>query len=196
MGKQVRFYGHDSPGNHMTFASGTHSIEPENGTLTVKVYKEGMAAKMGHDLTFEASDWSGKITVDTDDPSASSVQVTIDPSSLEIVNAEGGAKPLSDKDRADIAKNITKTLGNSDISFESTEVSGTAPRISLKGNLTISGTARPVTLDLTVGDDGHAAGRTTIVQSQYGIKPYSAMMGALKVKDSVDVEFDVTLPTS
>ncbi|MDQ1400221.1 MAG: hypothetical protein QOK20_2153, partial [Acidimicrobiaceae bacterium] len=28
MGKQVRFYGHDSQGNHMTFASGTHSIEP------------------------------------------------------------------------------------------------------------------------------------------------------------------------
>jgi polyisoprenoid-binding protein YceI len=180
----------------MTFASGTHSIEPDNGTLTVKVYKEGMAAKMGHDLTFEASDWSGKVTVDAENLSAASVQVTIDPSSLEIVNAEGGAKPLSDKDRGDIAKNITKTLGSSEITFESTEVSGTPPRLSVKGNLTISGRAKPVTLDLTVGDDGHASGQTTIVQSQFGIKPFSAMMGALKVKDSVTVEFDVTLPTA
>jgi polyisoprenoid-binding protein YceI len=180
----------------MTIASGTHSIEPENGKLIVKVYKEGMAAKMGHDLTFEASDWSGKITVDENDPSASAVQVTIDASSLEIIDAKGGAKPLSDKDRSDIAKNITKTLGNSAITFESTGVSGTAPRVSLKGNLTISGTTKPVNLDLVIGDDGSVSGNTTIVQTQFAIKPFSAMMGALKVKDSVDVEFVVTLPTA
>ncbi len=180
----------------MTVTSGTHSLEPDNGKLIVKVYKEGMAAKMGHDLTFQASDWSGKVTVDQDNPSASSVQVTIDPSSLSIIDAKGGAKPLSDKDRTDITKNISKTLGNSDITFDSSEVSGTPPRLALKGNLTISGTAKPVTLDLTVGDDGHVSGKTTIVQTQFGIKPFSAMMGALKVKDSVDIEFDVTLPTA
>jgi hypothetical protein len=34
----------------------------------------------------------------------------------------------------------------------------------------------------------------TIVQSQFGIKPFSAMMGALKVKDEVEVNLDVALP--
>ncbi len=180
----------------MTVASGSHNIGPSDGKLIVKVYKEGMAAKMGHDLTMQASDWSGKLDINADDPSASSVHLTIDPSSLEITDAKGGAKPLSDKDRADIAKNITKTLGNSDITFESTSVSGTPPRIQLKGDLTISGNTKPVNLDLTVGDDGRVSGKTTIVQTQFGIKPFSAMMGALKVKDSVDVEFDGTLPTA
>jgi polyisoprenoid-binding protein YceI len=180
----------------MAITSGTHSIGADSGTLTVKVYKDGMAAKMGHDLTLQASDWSGKITVDEDNPADSSVQVTIDPSSLEITEAKGGAKPLSDKDRADIAKNITKTLGNSDISFESTAVSGTAPNVSVSGNLTISGSSKPVSLNLTVGDDGAVSGKTSIIQTQFGIKPFSAMMGALKVKDSVDIEFDVKLPTA
>ena len=180
----------------MTVASGTHKIGPSDGKLIVKVYKEGMAAKMGHDLTMEASDWSGNIDLNPDDPSASSVQVTIDPSSLEITDAKGGAKPLSDKDRADIAKNITKTLGNSAITFESEAVSGSPPNVTVKGDLTISGHSKPVSLNLTVGDDGKATGKTTIVQTQFGIKPFSAMMGALKVKDSVDVEFDVNLPTA
>jgi hypothetical protein len=35
----------------------------------------------------------------------------------------------------------------------------------------------------------------SIRQSDFGIKPFSAMLGALKVADAVDVEVDVKLPT-
>ncbi len=35
----------------------------------------------------------------------------------------------------------------------------------------------------------------TVVQSEFGIKPYSAMLGALKVKDEVEIDLDVILPT-
>ena len=34
-----------------------------------------------------------------------------------------------------------------------------------------------------------------IVQSSFGVKPFSAMMGALKVKDEVEVDLDVRLPS-
>ena len=34
----------------------------------------------------------------------------------------------------------------------------------------------------------------TIVQTNHGIKPYSAMFGTLKVKDVVEIEVDVRLP--
>lgn len=178
----------------MTVAKGNHNIGPNDGKLVVKVYKEGVAAKMGHDLTFEARNWSGNVTVDPDDPSASSVQVTIDPSSLEITDAHGGAKALSDKDRADIAKNTTKILGRSDITFESTDVSGNPPRVSLRGNLSVAGNSRPATLDVSVDDSGTASGRTTLSHKELGIKPYSAPLGVLKVKDNVDIEFTVNLP--
>ena len=184
----------------MTIQKGNHNIGPQDGKLTVKVYKDGMAAKMGHDLVLEATKWSGNVTVDPENPSASSVQVTIDARSLEIIEATGGAKPLGDKDRKDIAKNIDEkilqTSSHPDITFDSTDVSGDAPRISLKGCLTLVVKSVPVTLDLTVNDNGQVSGRFTIVQSQFGIKPFSAMMGALKVKDAVNVEFDVTLPTA
>jgi polyisoprenoid-binding protein YceI len=66
------------------------------------------------------------------------------------------------------------------------------------GNLSIGGQSRQVTLDLTIepgGDSAQLKGRVPIVQSNFGIKPFSAMMGALKVKDEVEVDLEVQLPT-
>lgn len=180
----------------MTVAKGTHNIGPQDGKVLVNVYKDGVAAKMGHDLTLEASSWSGKADINPDDPSSSSVSVNIDAGSLEVIEGKGGAKPLSESDKKDIKKNIEKSLGRGDISFESTGVSGTAPRISVKGDLTISGQSKPVTLDLNVDDSGHATGKVSFAQTQFGIKPFSAMLGALKVKDGVDVSLDIQLPTA
>jgi len=180
----------------MTIAKGTHNIGPQDGKVLVNVYKDGVAAKMGHDLTLQASSWSGKADINPDDPSSSTVSVTIDAGSLEVIEGKGGAKPLSESDKKDIKKNIEKTLGRGDISFESTGVSGSAPRISVKGDLTIGGQSRPVTLDLTVDDSGKAQGKVSFAQTQFGIKPFSAMLGALKVKDSVDVSIDLQLPTA
>jgi polyisoprenoid-binding protein YceI len=34
---------------------------------------------------------------------------------------------------------------------------------------------------------------TTIRQTEYGIKPYSAFLGSLKVADAVEVEIDIDL---
>lgn len=177
--------------------SGTHQIGPENGSLTVSTYVGGMGSKMGHDLVLEASSWSGKVEVD-DNALASTAQVTVDARSLQVIKATGGLKPLSDKDKADIASNQAKTLQSDkfpDITFESKSVSGAAPSLSLVGDLTIHGTTRPATLAVTVADDGQVTAATTIVQSDFGIKPYSKM-GALKVKDPVDFQVTFTLPTA
>jgi polyisoprenoid-binding protein YceI len=180
----------------MTIAQGTHDIGPQDGKLLVNVYKDGVAAKMGHDLTLEATSWNGKADINTDDPGSSSVQVSIDAGSLEVLEGKGGAKPLSDSDKKDIKKNINdKCLNTSrygQITFESTAVSGS----SLKGDLTINGQSRPVTLDLLVDDNGHVKATTSFQQSQFGIKPFSAMLGALKVKDNVDITIDLQLPTA
>ncbi|HEX3540688.1 MAG TPA: YceI family protein [Acidimicrobiales bacterium] len=180
----------------MTIAKGTHNIGPQDGKVLVNVYKDGVAAKMGHDLTLGASSWSGKADINPDDPSACSVQITIPIDSLEVLEGKGGAKALSQSDRADIKKNISKTLGRGDIAFESTGVSGSAPNISLQGNLSVGGKSGPVTMNLTVNDNGSVTGTTSFNQSHLGIKPFSAMLGALKVKDGVDVSVDLQLPTA
>ena len=185
----------------MTIKSGSHSIGPENGKLTVSTYVGGMGAKAGHDLVLEATRWSGTLNVDAANPSATSVDVTVDPRSLEIIQASGGVKPLSDKDRSEIASNSDKTLNTGkhpEIRFRSTAVSGNAPRLTLKGELTIAGNTRPVDLEVNVQDgpgDTRITGKTTVVQTEFGMKPYSKL-GVLKIKDPVDLGIELTLPSA
>jgi len=185
----------------MTVKSGTHSIGPENGRLTVNTYVGGMGAKMGHDLVLEATRWNGSVNVDADNPVASSVQVNVDASSLEVAQATGGLKPLSEKDKGDIAQNQAKTLQygkHPQITFQSTGVTGSAPNLTVQGNLTITGNTQPITLQVTVEDAGgetRLTGRTQLTHSAFGVKPYSKM-GALKVKDEVDLQFVVNLPAA
>jgi hypothetical protein len=41
--------------------------------------------------------------------------------------------------------------------------------------------------------DGRVIGGASVVQSRWGIRPYSAFFGALKLSDEVKVDFDVAL---
>ena len=161
-------------------------------------YKDGMGAKLAHDLVLRATRWSGTLNVDGD-PSGCSAEVTVDPRGIEIVEARGGVKSLSDKDRRDIDKNINdkvlETNKHSELKFETTSVSGSEPNLKAAGNMTIKGTTRPVNLDLTV-DGTTVTAKTTISQKDFGIKPFSAMMGAIKLRDDVDFELTVNLPSA
>lgn len=183
----------------MTIKSGSHSIGPENGRITFNTYVGGMGSKLGHDLVLEATSWRGTANIDAGNPSATRIDVTIDARAFNILQATGGVKPLSGGDREEIAKNSDKTLNTGkhpEITFRSTGVQGSAPNLKLQGNLTISGQSRPVTLDVSVQDgpgQTKFTGRTTITQTAFGVKPYSKL-GALKVKDDIDVQVELTLP--
>ena len=166
----------------MSIPEGSHTIGPSNGSLKVKTGKEGAAAKMGHNLTLEVKSWEA--TVEGGD--SPSIKLTADPSSIECVSGEGGAKPLGDKDKKDIKKTIdNKVLGSQEISFTSSEVSDS----QAKGDLSIAGSSSQVSVPLNVSGD-KISGSIDLNQKDFGIKPFSTMMGALKVTDKVTVEFE------
>ena len=180
----------------MNVKPGTYNLGPSDGTVRVKTGRQGLASKVGHDLTLEAANWTATLTVDGD-PSRSEVKATIEPRSLEVKAATGGAKPLSDKDKKDIKKNISGLLGNDSIAFRSKSVEADdGSTVKVAGDLSIAGQSRPVTLNLTTTPDGRLTGKMAVVQSQFGIKPFSAMMGALKVKDEVEIDLEVALPVT
>ncbi|MDQ6725078.1 MAG: YceI family protein [Actinomycetota bacterium] len=158
-----------------------------------------MGAKLAHDLVLTANQWSGTLNVDADNPAASSATLSIDARSIDIVEASGGMKGLSDKDRKDIGKNIDEKVLQTGkyptLTFESTSVSGSEPNFNVAGNMTITGTTRPVNVALAVsGTDVTAT--TAISQKDFGIKPFSAMLGAIKLRDDVEFELHVTLPSA
>jgi polyisoprenoid-binding protein YceI len=176
----------------MPIQEGTHKIGPENGTLTIKTGREGAAAKAGHDLTLEATSWEGTLELG-DNPS---VKLTIDPASIEVREGQGGAKPLDEGDKDDIKKSMTKDiLGSHQISFESSDVQVDNGSMKVSGNLSVAGSSDSIDVPLTVGDDGTVQCSVKLSQSQFGIKQFKALMGALKVKDTVEVQIEAKLPT-
>jgi polyisoprenoid-binding protein YceI len=172
------------------------TLGPGDGSIKVRTRREGLAQRVGHDLTLEATRWNAEVELDPDDITRSSVAVTVDPGSFEVLEGTGGAMPLSDKDRADIRKNITqKVLTSGQVGFRSTGIESLGEgRFALDGDLTQNATSRPVRIELAQSGD-RVGGRVTIRQTEWGIKPYSAMLGALKVADAVEIEVDVRVPT-
>jgi polyisoprenoid-binding protein YceI len=178
----------------MPIQSGTHQVGPANGTLTIKTYREGLAAKAGHDLVMEVTRWDAKLDVGPDG-SATTIELSADPASIEVREGHNGVKPLSDKDRGDILKNIDKkVLGTDPISFRGSGAESSNGRVPISGDLTLAGTTRPATFELEVGPDGRVSCSTSVTQSQWGIKSYTGLMGALKVRDDVELEIDAGLP--
>jgi polyisoprenoid-binding protein YceI len=158
-----------------------------------------MGAKLAHDLILSPSRWHGTMNVDADNPAASSATLSIDATSIEILEAVGGMKGLSDKDRKDISKNINEKVLETgrygELKFESTSVSGSEPNFNVAGNMTIKGTSRPTNVALAVNGTQVVA-KTSISQKDFGIKPFSAMMGAIKLRDDVEFELTVDLPSA
>lgn len=174
---------------------GTHTVGPQDGSLVVKTYREGMAAKAGHDLVIDVTSWNATVTVAD---GGWTVELTADPRSLQVRDGLGGVKPLTDKDRGEIRKTIdAKVLKGDPIRFRSSAVrAADSGPVSVEGELTIGGAARPVAAQLDVDPDGRLHGTVSVVQSAHGIKPYRGLMGALKVRDDVEIVIDVRLPTS
>ena len=99
----------------------------------------------------------------------------------------------SDKDKADIKKNTEKTIKGATATFKSKSVSGDDKRAKVSGDLSAGGSSTSATMDLTL-TDSKASGSMNVSHSALGIKPYSAPMGIIKVKDGVTVEFEASLP--
>jgi polyisoprenoid-binding protein YceI len=176
-------------------SAGAYRLGPESGRLLVHTTRTGLGAKAGHDLTIEVTRWHGRATVDTATPTNSSVTVEVDADSLEVRKGTGGVKPLSDTDRAEIHKTLKEVLHTAQdptITFQSRRVDRSAGSFILDGELTIMGVTQPIMVQGRV-TDGRVVGGATVVQSRWGIRPYSAFFGALKLSDEVKVDFDVAL---
>jgi polyisoprenoid-binding protein YceI len=181
----------------VSLRAGIHELGPDTASLVVRTYREGLAAKAGHDLVIDVRQWGATLEVG-EDLSHSNLRLHADARSLCPREGLRGVKPLTDKDRAEVRKNIDeRVLGGEPISFRSSAVepTGDGGRLSVRGELTIHGQSRPASFELSVGADGHVTGTARLVQSEWGIKPYRGLMGALKVRDSLEVVFDGVLPT-
>jgi polyisoprenoid-binding protein YceI len=180
--------------------TGNFRLGPDNGRVVLKTGRAGLAARAGHDLTIEITRWSAQIEVPDEEDggvAAATVSAEFDLGSLEVRDGTGGAKPLSDRDRADIKKQMSGILGTGTASFTSSKIvrSG-ASGGAIEGTFTLNGKSEPVRLQVSEPGPGRYRGAGTVVQTALGLKPYVGFFGALKLKDEVGVEFEVSIPAA
>ncbi|WNG88565.1 YceI family protein [Mycobacterium sp. ITM-2016-00317] len=176
-------------------AGAVWELDSTDGQLTVTTAVAGAASRVGHRLTIAMS-WRGTVEW-ADEPVA--VELTADVDSFKVLRGEGGATPLTGPEKALVRLNALKSLDAvrfPRIRFRSDEVEPTADGYRLVGTLQIHGVTRDHTVDLTVeqlGERVRVSAQDSLRQSDFGIKPFSMMMGALKVADEVRVSFAAEL---
>jgi superoxide dismutase, Fe-Mn family len=178
--------------------AGTYKLGPKNGTLSVRTSRTGAAAKAGHDLLIHVTAWQATLEVGGD-PAQTSIVLDADATSLRVREGTGGMQALGDDDKTSIQKTIDDdVLKRKRIEFRSTGVQAAddGSRLSVQGDLMLVGQACPIAFDLTVGDDGKLGGSAIVKQTDWGITPYSALFGALKVADEVEVAIDASLTSN
>jgi polyisoprenoid-binding protein YceI len=181
----------------MAIAAGRHQFGAENGRITLKTFRDGLVAQAGHDLTIEAIRWSGELVVAPDQKPAS-LNVNVDLGALVVRAGTGGIKPLTDRDKREIAVTARKVLSADrypEATFAATsfEPGPDGGGGTIVGTLTLAGRSEPQQLQVSQLAPGQYRATTTIRQTSFGIKPYSAFLGSLKVSDAVELEVEVDL---
>jgi polyisoprenoid-binding protein YceI len=180
----------------MTLHPGTHALGPSAGRLEVHTFREGLAQRIGHDLVIEVTRWEATVEVSADGrPTA--ITLDADGRSLEVREGKHGVKALTDSDRQDIKGSIDKKiLHGKPIAFRSRDVTTSGDALAVDGELTLDETTKPARFDVGLSPDGRLTGTLPVVQTTWGITPYKGLMGALKVRDELEVVLDVQLPAA
>jgi hypothetical protein len=162
---------------------GVRRLGPDNATLSVHTKRGGAAAKAAHDLELRVTRWEATLDLDT-----GTAELDADGGSLRVEKGTGGMMELGEEDKDNIHKTIDQeVLEKRNITFRSASVTGENGRYRIDGELTLAGSTQPLSFDLVVNGDALAA-RATVTQTRWGMKPFSALFGTLKVLDDVEVQ--------
>ncbi|TWS17983.1 YceI family protein [Tsukamurella asaccharolytica] len=166
-------------------------MDQSSAVLEVHTGVAGRSARLGHRLVLAPTAWRAAVEADGGQPVA--VTVTVDAASLEVVSGEGGLTPLTAPERAVATANAHRSLKvktNPTIEYRSTAIDATENGYRVRGELTICGTTRPCDFALLYEEAAPApalAAAVPVRQTDFGIKPFSLMMGTLQVADEVTV---------
>ncbi len=165
----------------------------ENDTST-------LMSRLGHDHVVRATGWKGTLAYDAARPAETKVDIRIPVSGLRVDEAymrplAGLTGSVSDGDCRKTEENMLKKNQLwmdrfAEISFISTvcRAGGEAGELMVTGVMTIRGVSKSLEVVMMMDEkDGspRARGRFKVRHEDFGFKPYSAPLGALKNRDEI-----------
>ena len=178
----------------MSIPAGEYRFGPADSTLAVNTGRTGAVARAGHDLLMHVTSWEATLRI-ADDPAQSGLEVTADGGSLRVLEGTGGMKALDDDDKQNIHQTIDdEVLHRTRVTFRSSSVAPTAAGLHVDGELSMLDHRHPLAFDVAADGDGSVEAVAVIAQTDFGMKPYTALFGALRVADEVRVTLTAQLP--
>ncbi|MFQ5713433.1 MAG: YceI family protein [Candidatus Scalinduaceae bacterium] len=184
----------------MSLKAGTYSLNGNSGKMSVYTYKEGLLSKLAHDLLIDVKNFKVNLNVPEAGLTSGSLEVELQADSLKVDCAmkESERQPdtLKEKDIADIEKDMAKKVLHPDkyptVNFCSKEIKEKEAGYHVNGELSLHGVTKTIDFDIDTNGD-NLKGRFSILQKDYGIKPFKAMMGTLRIKNEISFAFDLSL---
>jgi polyisoprenoid-binding protein YceI len=172
-------------------------LDPNRSRFTVQVFATGVLSKFGHSPIIAIRDFTGEVQFDPQAPEHASVTIVVKAASLEVTG------DVSQKDRQEIETRMRAEVLDVrtylEVVFRSTSVSATKVsanwyRVQITGDLSLHGVTSKQQVEAQVrlqGDNLSVEGAFTLRQSEYNIKPVSALAGAIKLKDELKGSFNM-----
>ncbi len=175
----------------------SYILDAAQSRFLVRGTATGLLSSFGHNPTIAIRSFTGEARFLSQAPETSSLWLKIDAASLAVTGQ------VSEKDRREMEEAMHRDVLQSghypQILFESTGAEGVSLaaglyRIRLFGRLALHGITRELEIpaNVTFGAESlRANGEFSIRQTDYGIRPASALGGAIKLKDELKFSFDI-----
>ena len=183
----------------MSLKAGSYCLDTNSGNLNVYTFKEGLLSKLAHDLLIDITDFKVNLEVPEAGFASGSLELEIQANSLKVVCAlKDGERTdaLKEKDIADIERDMGVKVLHPDkyptATFCSKTIQEKDGGYKINGDLSLHGVTKSIDFDIDANGE-HIKGMITLLQKDYGIKPFKAMMGTLKIKNEINIDFDLPL---
>lgn len=172
--------------------TGTIELNENDVLCEVLTEREGMLSAVGHDLRIRARHAKWKV-----DTARGSLEGVIDAASLHVVNARIGEEdqPMAlsayDRERIDhsMHEEVLDTPRHHEVHVRAT-FRRDGDGLAVDGSVKLHGVERPFHA-VARRDGEHWVASYRLDQTAFGLKPFSAMMGTLKVRRDVTVRVRV-----
>ena len=182
-------------------------VDPAQSDLHWLVYKAGALSRFGHNHTVAAGDLNGNVVVDRGDLAKSQLElqfsvaelVVDDPKLRSTLGEEFASVPKED-DIAGTKRNMLSERVLDGEKYPQIRITGTGPmmtggmqelavKVEMLGRVIDLKVPTAVTVD---GDELHAKGEFELNHADLGMKPFTALGGALQVGEKLSFTYDVT----
>jgi polyisoprenoid-binding protein YceI len=182
-----------------------YEVDPEASELHILVYRGGTLGRLGHNHVLSSRSLSGDAWLHPDF-TRSGFQITlpvesfiIDDAQTRAVHGEQFAAQVPQKDIDGTRRNLMKAEvldveRFSQIRLASSAITGTAADPKVVAQVTIKDVTRELAIPMSLSLEGsqlQASGEFEILQSDFGITPFSVALGALQVQDRLHVTYRV-----